>query len=232
MENMEFLDANWLTVFTALLEPPLIIYRDAPVPGLENDSIALLTLYNISLHWVIKEKWKKNYKIPYPTKLVKVMKPFGKLMARYLELCIQCHSSLDEPSSYSTAAAWFWCICRESQRNTIFESANTGKSESLTARREIVNSINDGINPISKELALHEWRLVNCALSFTRGDNFDRDYLRPFIRQYRAWINATKSPDYGAKLVENDKLFIRSGQGQGKILLDFKTALNQPIFLK
>lgn len=231
MTNIEFLDADWLEVFTALQEPPQITLMDAPTLGLENHSIGVLTLYNISLHWAIKKKWKKNHKIPYPRKLVKVMEPFGRLLARYIELCIQCHSFL-KPRIYLTSAEWFWHICRESQRNTIFKSDNIGKSESLANRREIINSIADGINPISQNLAIHEWRLIECALSFPRGDIFNRDYVHPYIKDYRAWINAAKGPEWGTKLIENDKLFVRHGQGKGKILLDFKTFLNQPKLLK
>ncbi|MHC5916841.1 MAG: hypothetical protein ACYTXE_39030, partial [Nostoc sp.] len=80
MKNIEFLDADWLEVFTALQEPPQFILHDAPTLGLENHSIGVLTLYNISLHWVIKKKWKKNHKILCPRKLAKVMEPFGRLL--------------------------------------------------------------------------------------------------------------------------------------------------------
>lgn len=226
MENIKFLDADWLEVFTALQEPPQITLVDAPTQGLENDAIATFTLYNVALHWAIKEKWQKRHKIPYKKNLVTSMKPFGILLSKYIELCIQCHSFL-KSNPYPTGAAWFWAVCRESQRNTIFRSANTSKTESLTYRRKIINNIAEGINPISKELAIHEWRLIECALAFRRGDNFDKDYLRPYIREYRTWINSTKSSDWGAKLIEDDKLFIRHGQGKGKILLDFKTQIDQ-----
>ena len=231
MRNIEFLDANWGEVFTALLEPPTIKLRDAPTAGLENDSIGVLTLYNISLHWVIKNEWQKKYRIPYPSKVVKVMEPFGRVLTQYLRLCTCCHSWLGSPNPYSTAATWFWYIVRESQRNTIFNSANIGKSESLRVRREIIDSIINKSNPISKDLAIHEWRLIERVRSFPPGSEMYENYLCPFIREYRAWINDTKGPDWGAKLVENDKLFIRNGQGKGKILLDFKTALNQSKFL-
>jgi hypothetical protein len=221
MENIQFLDADWLEVFTALQEPPQFILHDAPTEGLENDAIRCLTLWNLSLHWAIKLKWQASYKIPYPRKLAKLMEPFGTVMFRYLEMCIQCHSFL-RPNPYQTAAAWFWAICREAQKNTIFRSDRTSKTEALGNRRNFINSIADGINPISEQTAIHEWRLMECALSFRRGDNFDKEYLQPYIRAYRAWINASKQPDWLATIHKDGKLFAQYGRGKGKILIDFK----------
>lgn len=215
------MDSDWIEVVAALQEAPSYRMRDEPTSAQRNDAIRVTLLWNLALHWVIKLKWQSNYKIPYPRNLAQIMKPLGTLVYRQLELCIQCHSFL-KPNPYPTAAIWFWAIVRESQRNSIFRPINTGKTESLKIRREIIRSIGRGINPISKQFALHEWRLIETALFSNLGDKFDKDYLQPFIRSYRYWLNATKSPSWKAVIRKNDKLFFQSGQGKGKILLDFQ----------
>ncbi len=190
-----------------------------------DDAIRVLLLWNLAIHWVIKLKWQSNYKIPYSRNLAQTIKPLGMLISTQLELCIQCHSFLN-PNPYSTAAKWFVAIARESQYNSIFRPINTGKTESLKKRREFIKYIANGINPISEQFAPLEWRLIETALFSNLGDKFDKDYLQPFIKSYRKWLNTTKNPSWGAAIRQNDKLFLQNGQGKGKILLDFQQLLS------
>lgn len=217
-------DSTWNEVLNKLLEPPVFCMGTQPDKAQIDDGIRVIFLYNLALHWVVKFKWDKRYKIPYPRKAAEIMKPFGNLLYRYAELCIQCHGFLS-PNPYPTSASWFGNLIRESQVNTIFKSRSPSKTQTLKDRRQVVNAIVDGINPISKQDAPHEWQLIKTSLEFDRGTNFDKEYSKPFIQAYRNWLTATDSGEWSAVFELENELYMQSGKGRGKIKLDFQQFL-------
>ena len=233
------LEPAWIDVFEVLQEPPTIgvgvakedLKNWKPTPAQINDAIRLAITWNITLHWVVKLKWDSKHKIPYPAKVKRVIEPFGKLIYRYLELCIQCHSCLPlGQTRYENAAMWFWKIVRESQRNTIFRESNIGKTETLNQRRATVNAFVDLTNPIPKQDAPYEWDLIETAIKVVNlSDRFETEYWTPFIRDYRSWNTAVDGTDWGATYQEVDKLYVQAEQGKGRLLLDFQKLMAETL---
>ena len=217
-------DSTWNEVLNKLLEPPAFYTGTEPNKAQKDDAIRVVFLYNLALHWVVKLKWDKRYKIPYPRKVAEIMKPFGNLLYRYAELCIQCHGFLT-PNPYPTSASWFGNLIRESQVNTIFKPHSPSKTKTLKDRRQTINIIVDAGNPISKQDAPHEWQLIETSLKFDRGTNFDKDFLKPFIQAYRGWLTTTDSGEWSAVFDLEDELYTRLGKGKGKTKLDFQQFL-------
>ena len=61
------------------------------------------------LHWCVKKKWYSKHKIPTSPRFQKLYEPYGEVLHRTLELCIQCHT---KNSGYADAAEWFGRIVR------------------------------------------------------------------------------------------------------------------------
>lgn len=235
-------DSPFSQVFSALQElPQAYIYTDEGqievqklTPAQSTDEYRVFIQWLISLHWIIKFKWNSKYRVPYPPKIRNVFKPFGCLAYQYLELCIQCHPHLDlleEDITCENAAAWFWSIVRESQRNTVFREENLLKTEALDQRRKMVYDIESGYNVINKNLAPYEFALMEVSKNLTLSDNdiFHVKYFKPFIKAYKAWNSHVKTVDWGATYQEIDKLYVQKGKGKGRILLDFQKVVSEVV---
>jgi hypothetical protein len=175
-------------------------------------------IWQVTLHWVFKLKWFSKHKIPYSRKLTNVCKPFGELVFRYLELCIQCHAMKPIGSiPYGNASDWFVKLVRETQLNAFFSNDSPGKVQRLKERRKQLDLLKEGENPFSSESYPHLHRLIEACRSLLISDQFENDYWKPFLKAYSAWITMFESKDWTTSYEEDEKFYIRMGQGKGRL---------------
>ncbi len=202
-------------------EPFILIYDQTEAQ--EVNFTRVTTSFQITLHLVFKLKWCSKHKIPYNRNLVNVYKPYGELVFRYLELCIQCHAMPTIASAhYKNASDWFVKLVREAQLNAFFSDDSPGKVQRLKERRNQLDLLREASNPFSSKSSPHLHRLIEACRPLLKSDRFDEDYWNPFLKAYSAWITMFESKEWTTSYQEDGKFYIRTGQGKGRQRLHLK----------
>src|SRR5207237_5765624 len=82
----------------------------------------------------------------------------------------------------------------------------------------------DGCNPFTQEffpnikIELHALEtLINFALNLAQSSKpFEDNYWKPFLAQYSTWIRGLKDPIWGTLIIDNQKIYVRSGREKGQ----------------
>ena len=212
----------WDEALDRLQREPFILISDQ-TEAQEINFTRVETIWQVTLHWVFKLKWCSKHKIPYSRELANVCKPYGVLIFRYLELCIQCHAIPTIASArYKNASDWFVKLVRETQLNAFFSDDSPGKVQRLKERRKQLDLLKEGGNPFSSASSPHLHRLIEACRPLLMSDRFDEDYWKPFLKAYSAWITMYESKEWTTSYEEDGKFYIRAGRGKGRQRLRFQ----------
>ncbi len=205
----------WDTALNRLQREPFVLIL-APTENQEINFQRVETIWQVALHWVFKLKWYSKHKIPYNRRLVKVCKPYGELVFRCLELCIQCHAAYPVGSfPYGNASDWFEQLIREAQLYAFSHNDSPGKVQRLKERRRQYDLLKEGKNPFSSKSLPHLHRLIAACLPLLSSDRFDKDYWTPYLKAFSAWNTMFESKEWTTYCEQEGKSYIRMGQGKG-----------------
>jgi hypothetical protein len=192
----------------------------------------------IAREWLIKLEWDRSYKIQQKKEVRDALKPHGMLLQRYFRLCERCHT-LKEMNSQplhpkiTSVSEWFNLVFGELMGFTIHNTLypppikifhSNQKEAGIAVEKERLKMMKDGKNPFTQEffpylkIELHALEtLINSALSLIQiSEPFEDDFWKPFLAQYSLWIRGLKDPIWGRLVIENQKIYVRSGRGKGQ----------------
>lgn len=191
-------------------------------------------MYIIATHWVFKNKYKPNHKIPVKRKIAKTVKPLGNFLTKLLELCIQAHQIPEhqiDVSDYKNGVDFFIKIVDEMKRGDLIEillqdSQKQGKSNYADSIRNEIKKLHERYeNPYNPQTSKHTFKLIEiCFFAIDTLDYklFDKNFYSPFITAYRQWARELReNKEFQCLTVENGKLFIHEGRGKGKKKVPF-----------
>ncbi len=189
-------------------------------------------VWELGVHWLIRKKWAARHRIPGHRTLVKQIEPYGELLFREFELCIQIHA-IQTHSPYKNAADWFVAI----QSNSQLIQGHLNKTELSQFHRKISGCMRSHENPFDEanlRIAIpdrfplppaHSYQAISqlitaslkLAYQLDRGNNFRSDYWKPYLNAYSKWIKTVSSPGWSVLQIEAGKLRKSSGSGKGMI---------------
>ncbi|WP_414589385.1 hypothetical protein [Scytonema sp. PCC 10023] len=180
-------------------------------------------------NWVIKEEWDNKCKV-HPSKLIRdALKPRGNLLIKYFKLCERCHAFQDVTGvkvPFKNAGFWFakifnelWGMETEFTINPPEEFVeNSFKKTWIFFERQKLKKIRSNENPfIENKNAEGLSVLIDTAISLKESKKFHKDYWKPFLEAYSAYINdLDKNSYWGRGYTDQDgKYFRQSGRGRG-----------------
>lgn len=153
------------------------------------------------LHWATKIKWNSSHKIPGGQAHVRATKPVGVIVAREIELCIQCHAGVGyKRAGHQDASIWFGELWRESLKinlNDLFTVTTNGggkKAGVIGLRQDVLAALKGYRNPFDPSVRPQLHNLIECSIYLAeRGENFRKQYWSPYIRSLSAWATQLDS---------------------------------------
>ena len=182
-------------------------------------------ILDIALHWVVRNELNTKHKIPYSRKLTKVLEPLGLLLTCYLRLCRKAYENSKAGTlPYQNAAGWFEAIYQEIWLNSLDTSLYVdGKTKKLKERRDTLDALQEDTNPVDKNISPHEYRLIKVCLRLLKENKFDKNYWKPYLRAYSAWITAFDRSEWSTVRMEDGKLLVQQGRGRGRPRIRIRT---------
>jgi len=179
--------------------------------------------WQIALHWVVRKKWNPYFKIPIPRKLSKLYEPWGELMFRALELCIQCHKASHPASQYyRNPSDWYLQLMMEAKGHElcdILAGQLPGKTNFIKDRYWIIKELKALRNPANPETSPHFYWLMEVSLELEKQDQFNSDYWQPYLSACSQWIQALDKKACQETFVQGNKIVRRTGRGKGTMTM-------------
>jgi hypothetical protein len=177
----------------------------------------------IVLHWVVRKKWNPHYKIPVSRKLANLYEPWGELMFRVLELCIQCHKTSHPASQYYRHPSdWFFQLVMENRGSGLCAAiANqpVGKTSLIKDKYWSIKELKALRNPGNPEIWTHSYRLEEVSLELEKQDEFNSYYWQPYLSAFSKWIQALDTKACQETFVQGNKIVRRTGRGKGTVTM-------------
>jgi hypothetical protein len=180
--------------------------------------------------WLIKEEWNSKIKVHPNKKITEAHKPIGNLLISYWQLAERCHSCQDFSSTnlssfFPNAGELFARIFTEIIAIDLFHAFfpsennyyNNRKLGWLEIERERLRQLKNLQNPFYRYHQTYGLKLlINCSLNLASQSNqFTKNFWKPYLKNYSAYIKELNKPEWGRLYEENDKCYIQSGQGRG-----------------
>lgn len=204
----------------------LLQYLEVEICGDFDPDITYFLLWHcldacdMMLHWVVKLKWDKKYKIPGKQSYVRAVKPWGQFSYCLLELCIQCHAGMGyKAAGYPDAAVWFryvWLDCVKTdvvRTMRLILPVKDDKTVRLAEMRQEASVLRNDENPYDPIQQPHLHHLIKCSLKLARLPNFEKQYWKPYIRALTTCATQMHSNRNGYYQIP----VIREEQRNGKI---------------
>jgi hypothetical protein len=206
------------------------IYVD---PMFQKNSFLILAIsqkWITARKWLIKEEWNSKTKVHPKRKIAEAHRPIGDLLINYWQLGIRCHalqnsSNINISSLFANAGELFSRIFVEIVSIEMVHAFhpvekiynNNRKLAWLETERERLRQLKKYKNPFYKyHQTIGLQLIIDCSLDLAKqSDIFERNYWKPYLKAYGAYIKEMSKPEWGRVYEENDKCYIQSGQGRG-----------------
>jgi len=104
----------------------------------------------------------------------------------------------------------------EMHQPTPIEPSKHQKKAYLRSLRDFRKEISQGTITLDPQARPAFWKLLMMANSLANFTPFTREYFEPFLRSWGAVQSKMDSPAFKRHWVENGKLYVQMGPGQGK----------------
>jgi hypothetical protein len=179
--------------------------------------------WKIALHWVVRKKWNPCLKIPVPEDKAELYEPWGELMFRALELCIQCHKASHPASQYyRNPSDWYLQLIIEARAHdlcAVIANQSPGKKRFITDRYWIIKELKALRNPANPKTSPHFYRLMEASLELEKQDEFNSNYWRPYLSACSKWIQSLEKKTCQETFVQKNKIVRRTGRGRGTLTM-------------